>query len=121
MGELAKIYETKTQIMGGERDLPKTVKILNRTFTWTKDGVMMEADPRQVKEVIKSLGLEAAKAVATPCAMSRDEDKIAKAGSDLKCEGENATTYRAVAARFNYLSSDRPDIRYATTRACAAM
>jgi hypothetical protein len=121
MGEFAKVYETKTQIMGGDHDLPKTVKILNRTLIWTKEGILMEADPRHMEEVIKSLGLEAAKAAATPCAASRDEEKNQEAGGDQKCVGEDATTYRAVAARLNYLSLDRPDIRYATTRACSAM
>eukprot|EP00972_Heterocapsa_arctica_P022871 3364174-Heterocapsa_arctica.AAC.1 len=70
----------------------------------------MEAGPRHVEEVIKRLRLEAAKAVAAPCATPRDEEKNTEARGDLKCEGEDATTYRAVAARLNHLSLDRPDI-----------
>ena len=37
MEEFAKVYETKTQIMGGDAGLPNSVKILNRTLTWTKE------------------------------------------------------------------------------------
>eukprot|EP00972_Heterocapsa_arctica_P096118 14180318-Heterocapsa_arctica.AAC.1 len=78
--------------MGGDHDQAKTVKILNHTLTWTKEGVRMEADPRHVEEVIKSLGLEAAKTAATPCAASRDEEKNQEAGGDQKCVSEDVTT-----------------------------
>ena len=121
MGEFAKVYETKTQIMGGDADLPDSVKILNRTLTWTKEGILMEADPRHVEEVIEGLGLESAKAAVTPCAASRGDEKGVEKGDGHRLEGEEATTYRAVAARLNYFSLDRADIRYATTRACASM
>ena len=37
MEEFAKVYETKTWIMGGDADLPKSVKILNRMRSWTTE------------------------------------------------------------------------------------
>ena len=36
-------------------------------------------------------------------------------------EGEQIEAYRSVAARANYMSQDRPDIRYATKKACRRM
>eukprot|EP00972_Heterocapsa_arctica_P079934 11779548-Heterocapsa_arctica.AAC.1 len=80
----------------------------------------METDPRHVNEVIKSLELETAKAAARPCAASRNEEKNQEKDCDQKCEGEDATTHRAVVARMNYISLDRPDVGYAITRACGS-
>ena len=42
-----------------------------------------------------------------------------KEGEELK--GEQASRYRALAARLNYLSSDRPDMQYAVKEACREM
>ena len=80
----------------------------------------MEADSRHVEEVIATLGLERANTVATPFASTRDEEKAGQLEIQ-ELERAEATTYRAVAARLNYLALDRPDIRFAVTRACAAM
>ena len=80
----------------------------------------MEGDPRHVQEVVEALGLDRSNPVATPYASAREDEKAGNIGDDV-LDGERATTYRAVAARLNYLSLDRPDIRYATTMACAAM
>eukprot|EP00972_Heterocapsa_arctica_P037439 5510769-Heterocapsa_arctica.AAC.1 len=68
-----------------------------------------------------SLRLGTAKAEATPRAASRDEEENQEKGCDQKCEGKDATTYQAEAARMNRLSQDRPDIRCANKRACSAM
>ena len=54
----------------------------------------------------KRLGAKAAKAV----------EKLADVGELL--DAEQSTTYRALAARANYLALDRPDIGYATKELC---
>ena len=43
--------------MGPGADQDKQVKVLNRTFRWTKAGIVTEADPRHAIEVTKALGL----------------------------------------------------------------
>ena len=121
MNDISKIYETKTQIMGGDPDMPKSVKVLNRTISWTTAGLWVEADPRHVSEVIKALGLEKANVAPTPYARPDEEKNRGRAQEEEELSKGEATQYRAVAARLNYLSLDRPDIRHAVTVACAAM
>eukprot|EP00972_Heterocapsa_arctica_P102469 15100205-Heterocapsa_arctica.AAC.1 len=70
----------------------------------------MEAGPRHVEEVRKSLRLETAKTEAKPHTASRDEEKNQEKGCDQKCGGKDATTCRAEAMGMNCLSQDRLDI-----------
>ncbi len=60
--------------------------------------------------------LEDAKSVNVPCKrkLSPEEDQIALSPGD-------ATKFRSLAARCNYLSPDRPDIQFATKEVCRAM
>ena len=124
-------YEVKHQMIGQHYDLDKTAQILNRTLTWTEDGIRIEADPRHAKEIISAMGVERGNGVSSPMAADRG-DKAEDHRGD-KAEGkegerggealdkEASTRFRAVAARCNYLSHDRPDLRVATMRACSAM
>ena len=41
-----KKYETKQQVLGGDPDLEKSERILNRVFEWDRDGITLEADQR---------------------------------------------------------------------------
>jgi len=61
---------------------------------------------------VKALGLEDAKALASPGTPEDNEGvKAREQPEDL--QGNEATEYRAIAARLNYLSLDRPDLQYA--------
>ena len=74
-------YEIKVQMMGQAKDLAKEVKILNRTITWGKQGISIEADPRHAREVVEFLDLWGAQPVATPgtvTARQRDQPAGAK-------------------------------------------
>ena len=44
-----------------------------------------------------------------------NELEIDDDGDDAELDGEGARSYRAIAARLNYISPDRPDIDYAVT------
>ena len=44
-----------------------------------------------------------------------------EAGEDKELEGGDATRYRAIAARCNYLSIDRPDLQFAVKELCREM
>ena len=116
-------YEVKTQMIGEAADLDKQLQILNRTVRWSSRALWIEADPRHVKEVIKALGLEGASPAPTPGVAvkgeTRVEDSEGSTGPELVRE-EN-TMFRAVAARMNYLSQDRPDFTFATMKLCSKM
>ena len=109
--QLEKNYQVKIQMLGPEDDQLKQVKILNRIVTWDeKRGLSYEADPRHVEIIKQQLTLEEAKAVSTPG--TKEEDRIA-ADQDEPLDEDQATRYRALTARCNYLSPDRPDVSFA--------
>jgi hypothetical protein len=134
-----KAYEIKAEVLGPcpERGHKQEIRILNRVLSWNAWGIGYEADPRHAEIVIENLGLQDAKSVTTPG--SRDD--VARAqrengesytqlpeaidGSMIPeeveegklLEGSEATRYRALCARLNYLAQDRPDIRYPSKEA----
>ena len=107
-------YSVKTQLLGpGYSD---EIRILNRVIRWTSDGLTMEADPRHAEIIIRELGLEDAKAVQTP-----GIDNLEVDGGEQELSSSEATRYRAIAARCNYLSLDRVDIQFATKEVARRM
>ena len=73
----------------------------------------MEADPRHAELIVEQVTKEGVRTTQTP------GNGLAKEGEDEKeLEGEQATQYRALAARCNYLSMDRPDMHFAVKEAC---
>ena len=61
-----KRFEATHKVMGRRDSLEKELRILNRIVRWCTHGIEIEADPRHVKTIIKELGLESARPVATP-------------------------------------------------------
>ena len=92
-------------------------KILNRIVRWTEAGYEVEADPRHSELVIQQLKLEGAKPLSSPGVDGAEED----GPDDVALVGEQATQYRGIAARINYLSFDRPDVQFATKEVCRDM
>ena len=92
---LRKRYEIREQMLGaGPKDASEII-ILNRRVQWTEAGIPISPDPRHLKDIIEELGLEGAKPADTPM--------------------RDATLYRRLVAKLNYLAMDRPDIRYAAS------
>ena len=112
-----KKYEVKSQMMGGDPDLAKEAAVLNRRLQWTREGIKIEADPRHAQEVIKALGMERANPIGTPMATDGTDNDDSEEARGKLLEGEEATRYRAVAARLNYLTQDRMDLAVATLKA----
>ena len=111
-------YElTEVARLGPGPEDDKEVKILNRLVRWTKRGVEYEGDPRQVEQVVADLGLEGAKTVGTP-GVKADR---AQHEADAPLEKSKHTAYRAVAARCNYVSMDRPEVQFASKELCRWM
>ena len=69
-----------------------------------------------MKEVIRALGLEGASPALTPGVAAKGETRVEhiEESTDPELGREETTIFRAVAARLNFLSQDRPDITFAT-------
>eukprot|EP00969_Alexandrium_andersonii_P341930 15114427-Alexandrium_andersonii.AAC.1 len=96
----------------------KDMRVLSRIVTWTGEGIWYEADQRHAELIVKGLGVEEdSKGVVTPGVGTTQEEE----GDDEELDQEEATRYRALAARANYLAQDRPDIQYSTKALCRDM
>ena len=116
----------------------KEVRVLNRIIRWIpQQGITMEEDPRHVDILVQRLQVDDMKALTAPRAKDEGEkeenkeDKIADvvqkkkqqqgAKGELSRHGkperllspEDATEFRALTARANYLAIDRVDVGYA--------
>ena len=95
----------------------KAITILNRCVEWTSEGILYEPDPRHVEILVNELGIKDAKAVVSPGvkrAVVADED-------NKHPEPAQATKFRQLIARCNFLCQDRPDIGYACKEAARGM
>ena len=118
--ELEKYYELKEphRLGPGPND-DREALVLNRVVRWTKDGLEMEADPRQAEKLLRDLKLDGdgVKVAASPGVKATREQLDA----DVPLEKHKATPYRAVAARANYMASDRPEIQFSAKEVCRWM
>ena len=69
--------------------------------------------------MIKALGVEGASPAPTPGVVTRIEDN--EGNIDPELGQEETTMFRAVAAKLNYLSQDRPDITFAIVKLSSKM
>ena len=117
--QLEKRYIVKTQALGPGEENQQQIKILNWLVTWhEKDGIKYDADPRHVEIILKQLHLEDAKPVTTPGTKEEGRNSEDK---DLALGDKEATSYRALVARCNYLSPDRPDISFSVKELARSM
>ena len=82
---------------------------MNRIVRWTKIGIEYEADQRHSDIIINLLGLNGngSKSINTP------GEKSTNGGEEVLLDAGDATLYRAIVARANYLAQDRSDIMFA--------
>ncbi len=92
------------------------MKILNRTLRWTSTGIEYEADDKHADIIVETCEVRNTKVMKTPG--TQDQERAPE--GDRLSHGET-TRYRAVAARINYLSQDRPDIQFAAKELCRHM
>ena len=104
-------WDVKATILGPESHHAQEVRVLNRSIRWTARGIEYEADPRHRQVILKELGLEGCSPVTTP--WSPQEQGCLQDEGEL-LSGTEATKFRAIVARLNYLAADRPDIQFAT-------
>ena len=87
----------------------KEARILNRIIRVTRGGWEYEADQRHADLIIQETGASGLSTLTHPGGekkMLEEEEKTAE------LFGAEATRFRAVAARANYLAADRPDVQY---------
>ena len=126
-------FEIKTQVLGppgvSDRDtemLTKGLKegvmqegrVLNIIIRWTEDGWEIEPDQRHVDIIVRDLNLAEAKPVSTP---GEPEQKWEEEDNAVALSDVEASRYRALSARVNYLAADRTDIMYAVKEICRSM
>ena len=86
-------------------------RALNRVVRGTQEGWGAEPDQRHADIFVEELGLEEARPVSTP---GEPEQRWEEEENAQEPGGAEATKYRALAARANYLAADRTDMMYAT-------
>ena len=113
--------------LGPESSQSQTASFLGRTLTLRQWGIELEPDQQHVSRALKALGLTNAEGVATPgtddvggpkaseiselrrTAKWRDPLEEIEDEDDL-LSGEELKLLQSVAARFNFLAMDRPDL-----------
>ena len=108
-------FEIKTTLLGPGSHCAKEMNVLNRRITWTSQGLMYEADPKHAKLAVEAMGLLDAKGVSTPGVVEGVEEDAERLSI------EDASSYRQITARLNYLAPDRPDIQYSVKEVCKSM
>ena len=97
--------------MGPDDKDDKEVVILGRTLRWKTWGIEWEADPKHRRVVLEYFGLRDDKADG----LNYNGDKHRKEDDDFEQEDVDeyeATIFRGLVARINFLSQDCPELQY---------
>ena len=98
----------KCSILGPEAGLESVVRIFNRQLRWTREGIEYEADDKHAKMIIEECEVKSGRASRTPGVVEKDCVREETAMSQTE-----ASRFRGVAARINFLAQDRADIQFA--------
>jgi hypothetical protein len=110
-------YEVKVKArLGPEPKDDKVIDVLGRVIRCTEEGYEYEADPRHRQKIMEALGFDDKTKGLTVNGRVEDE-----AEDVTELQGQEATSFRAVAARLNYVSQDAPDIQFAAKDVCREM
>ena len=116
-GKLGERFGIKTTTVGMGPEEEREGRMLNRIVAVSKEGWSYEADQRHAELIVQGLGLSEAKGIGVPGEDEREEDE----GLEEDCSAAEATRFRALAARCNYLGVDRTEIQYAVKEICRGM
>ena len=115
--ELKGCFEVKLRgLLGPEEHDDKEVTILGRIVRYKEWGIEYEADPKHRKLILEHFGMD-----ETTRSLKTNGGKEEEEGDESELRGEEATSYRAVAARLNYSGQDSPDLMFGTKEACRGM
>ena len=112
-------YDLKLRgVLGDEADDDKEITILNRIIRWKAEGIEYEADPRHAQAIMDYFGLGAdSNGLDVPAV----REKLGDAEAEEELPASGAREFRSLAARANYLASDRMDVQFAAKEACRDM
>ena len=85
--------------------------------TWAEEGIEYEAGQRHAELIIRELEMESARSMSTPGTIDRQPED----DDEKELTGKEATKYRRLVARLNYIAQDRPDIQYAVKKLATSM
>ena len=111
-------YEVKVKArMGPEQKDCKEVSVLGRILRCTEDGYEYEADPKHRELILEQLGMDnESKGLKVNGRVEEEKDEEVEG-----LQGPEATSFRAVAARLNYLAQDSPDVQFPAKEVCREM
>jgi hypothetical protein len=116
-GKMKSWYELKVKArLGPDPGDDKEVDVLNRIIRCTESGYEYEADPKHRRKVMEVLGFDENTKSLKVNGKVEDEG-----GDDEELQGLEATSFRALAARLNYVSQDSPDLQFAAKEVCREM
>ena len=103
--------------LGPEEKDDKSVSILGRMVQWCSWGISYEADTKHRQLIAEYLGFDAeSKRLTTNGVKDKDKDE-----EDMELAIEEKKSFRAVAARMNFLASDCLDIQFPSKEICSSM
>ena len=108
-------------ILGPGEDEQRELLCLNRIFRWVPglsdqlDSIEIEADPLHAEILVAQTGISSGKGVVSPGVPAKD----AETGRPLGVK--EATLFRSLCMRANYLSADRPELSFASKEAARHM
>ena len=111
-------FEIKSKTMGLKEGESREERILNRVIRVSENGWEYEADQRHADLIIRETGADKMSPLSHP---GGDKRTIEEEEQREELQGQEATRFRAVAARSNYLAADRLDIQYAVKEVCRRM
>ena len=111
---------SKTFVIGHGKDMLSEGKVLNRIIRATDNGYELEADIRHAELLIKQMSFEGTKGVTTPGIVDPDKQPGDDA-EEITLAPADATAFRGMSARLNYLSVDRPELQFAAKEICRDM
>ena len=107
-------------MLGPEPQDQKDITILGRKVIWRSWGISYEADPKHRRLILECFGLgEGSRKLTVNGAKEEPKDKEEEEGPELT--KEEKTSFRAVAARLNFLAADCPDSQLPAKEVCRDM
>ena len=106
-------YEIKMEFLGRKaKTCKEEIRVLNRTISWTDQGIHYEPDQRHADLIVEQAGMSSSKSISTTCCTDVEYDESKRLQSGY-LQSSEATAFRGIAARINYSALDRPDLQFA--------
>ena len=118
---MASWFEIKVRgRLGPEEGDDKEICILGRKVVWKSFGISCEADPKHRKMIMEFFGFdETSRKLTTNGAKEVEDAEVIE--EKIALTAEEKTSFRAVAARLNYMSADCLDIQFPGKEVCRDM